>query len=234
MSTEKLLGPRLQAIFDAVRPGAVVADIGTDHAHIPIALVQEGMCEKVIAVDIKEGPLEIAKHNIHEYGYDDVIDVRLSDGLEAVSPDEVDTVIITGMGGTLICDILSRAIGFDSHDFILQPMTAQDELREFLFRNGYRIIREHLVQEDDKIYCVMVVVHEWEEEDEVDELYCHVGKSLIQNHDPLLMEFLERKYHQLSVIEDGLMRSESEDSRLPRIQNLKRRIAEVIEDVKMW
>ena len=172
-------------IFDCVRPGARVADIGTDHAHIPIALVAESRAEHVIAVDIKEGPLEIARNNVEEYGFTEQIDIRQSDGLEAVLPEEVDTVIISGMGGTMICDILSRAIGFHSHDFILQPMTAQDELREFLIRNGYRVVRESLAKEEDKIYNVMVVVQEWEEEISEDDLFYHIGRSLIEEKDPL-------------------------------------------------
>ena len=218
-------------IFDCVRPGARVADVGTDHAHIPIALISENRAEYVVAVDIKDGPIEIARSNVFEYGFADCIEVRQSDGLEAVLPDEVDTVIITGMGGTLICDILSRAIGFDKHDFILQPMTAQDELREFLLRNGYRIVRESLAKEEDKIYNIMVVVHEWEEEIGEDDLYFHIGRSLFEEKDPLLPEFLDKKIRQLQVIEDGLTRSGSEPERLAHIKELKEKMKEVRRDV---
>ena len=219
-------------IFDCVRPGAKVADVGTDHAHIPIALIAENRADRVIAVDIKEGPLEIAKNNVAEYGFLDRIDIRRSDGLEAILPEEVDTVIIAGLGGNVICDILSRAIGFDTHDFILQPMTAQDELREFLLRNGYRIVRESLAKEEDKIYDVMIVLHEWEETVTEDDLYFHIGRSLIEEEDPLLLEFLDKKIRQLEVIDEGLTLSGSEPERLERVKALKEKMEEVRQRVR--
>lgn len=219
-------------IFDCVRPGAKVADVGTDHAHIPIALIAENRADRVIAVDIKEGPLEIAKNNVAEYGFLDRIDIRRSDGLEAILPEEVDTVIIAGLGGNVICDILSRAIGFDTHDFILQPMTAQDELREFLLRNGYRIVRESLAKEEDKIYDVMIVLHEWEETVTEDDLYFHIGRSLIAEKDPLLLEFLDKKIRQLEVIDEGLTLSGSEPERLERVKSLREKMEEVRQRVR--
>ncbi len=231
MNKEKLLSNRMKAIFDCVRPGATVADVGTDHAHIPISLILEERAERVIAVDVKEGPIQIATANIKEFGCEDRIEVRFSDGLENVNPEEVDTVIIAGMGGTLICDILNRAIGFESHDFILQPMTAQEELREYLYRNGYTIIREQLVKEDEKLYTVMVVVREWDEN--VEEIYYHVGKKLFLDEDPLLPELLRRKYEQWTQMEQGLKRAEDEQDKLERVRKLKEKISELMKNANM-
>lgn len=153
-----ILSPRLLKIAQCINCD-VLADIGTDHGYIPIYSVNNGLCSKAIACDINSGPLISAKENIGLYNLSAKIETRLSNGLEALSPMEADTIVIAGMGGLLIRDILTDGkdkIG-DETLLILQPMVAVDQLREFLIGNGYDIFKEHLAREGEKFYNILCV-----------------------------------------------------------------------------
>lgn len=150
------LNSRLKTVFDLIEGGARVADIGTDHAFLPIALVKSGKAEKVIACDIREKPLENARKNLERLKISSV-DLRLSDGLEAVTPNEADTFVIAGMGGEVISGILSRCdyIKNSVYSLVLQPMTGADYLRKFLYENGFEIIKEIAAEDNSKLYTVI-------------------------------------------------------------------------------
>ena len=153
-----ILSPRLLKIAQCIDCD-VLADIGTDHGYIPIFSVDNGFCKKAIACDINVGPLISAKENIELYNLNGKIETRLSNGLEALLPMEADTIVIAGMGGLLIRDILTdgaEKIGNET-TLILQPMVAVDQLREFLLKNGYDILKEHLAREGDKFYNILCV-----------------------------------------------------------------------------
>ena len=149
---------RLNAAFDLVREGRIVADIGTDHAYLPIALVSSGKCKKAFASDIGKGPLERALQNILEAGLEGVIETVLTDGV-AYFDGIADEVVIAGMGGELIYRIISDAPFLKNQDvhMVLQPMTKVAFLRQALAGDGFRIDRERLVKEDGKIYTVLSV-----------------------------------------------------------------------------
>ncbi len=153
------LGYRLRACADYVRTGSKMADIGTDHAYLPIYLLQTGRVTAAIACDINEGPLETAAANAARFQLSDVISLRLSDGLQALLPDEADDIVIAGMGGELILQIiLSAPWLFDTQkNLVLQPMSKPEILREGLFQNGFTILDEKVVLEDQKIYVVLNV-----------------------------------------------------------------------------
>ena len=149
-----MLTPRLKLISDLVT-GKTVADIGTDHAFIPIELISSGRCEKVIASDVNNGPAEIAKNNIKENGLD--IKVRVGNGLSVLQPGETEDIIIAGMGGKLICEILGAGYEVAKQSrLILQPMNGQYELRKFLLKEGFVISHEDLALEGFKVYNVFV------------------------------------------------------------------------------
>ena len=149
-----MLTPRLELIYEKIT-GKKAADIGTDHAYIPIELIKSGRCQKVIASDIKPGPAEIAAKNIKNEGLD--IEVRLGGGLSVLRTGEVDDIIIAGMGGKLICSILEENMEVaKSARLILQPMNSQWELRKFLLENGFGIESEDLALEGFKVYNVLV------------------------------------------------------------------------------
>lgn len=152
------LSKRLQVIFDLVADGAKVADIGTDHAYLPIALALSKKAQRVIACDIKEKPLQKAKENIEKFGKLS-IETRLGDGISPVMKGEADTVIVAGMGGDVISHILSDChwIKDNSISLLLQPMTSAEIVRKYLTENLFVIQREVPVSDSGKVYTVMLV-----------------------------------------------------------------------------
>ena len=200
------LSKRLQTIADFLKKGAVVADIGTDHAHIPIYLIKNNIISKAYACDINAGPLEKAKENINYYGVKN-IELRLSNGLEKLKTDEADTFIIAGMGGELIIDILDRGQGFfdKKNTFILSPHTKIEEVRNYLLRKGLKILKEDMCIDEGKFYTVMEAVY-------MGKTFSYTkgellfGKYLIDNKNPVLFEYLKKeKQKYLNIISaDGI------------------------------
>lgn len=150
------LSPRLRLLAGWVRPGARIADVGTDHAYLPVWLTLHGRVASAIASDLREGPLARARETGRTYGTEGV-DFRLCGGLSGVRPDEADTVIIAGMGGENIAAILSAApwTADGAHTLLLQPQTRAEDLRLFLSTHGYRITREALVWDRGILYPCM-------------------------------------------------------------------------------
>ncbi len=157
---ETKLSRRLYAAFLLVRGGGAVADIGTDHAYLPIALVKSGKVKSAIASDINEGPLETARENIHIAGLDALITTHLGNGVEGLEGTSQEFVI-AGMGGELIAEIIEKAPflkNFDVH-LVLQPMTKVRFLRSWLWDNGFDILKEIHLEESGHVYTVMSVVY---------------------------------------------------------------------------
>ena len=152
------LSPRLLALADQVPQGARFADIGTDHARLPVWLLEHGRISSAIACDLREGPLLQARRTAARHQLSEQLSFRLGDGLAPLSPREAEVIAIAGMGGETIIDILSAApwTREDGCLLLLQPMTSVPELRGWLWRNGYAIRREVLVQED-RLYVVLSV-----------------------------------------------------------------------------
>ena len=151
-----MITPRLNCILNNIT-GKTMADIGTDHAYIPIKLAQDNKIIHAIACDIKEGPLNIARKNVNKYGFSDIIELRLGAGLEPLSENEVETVVIAGMGGEMIINILKNEKSATYSELILQPMNYQAELRYWLSENNFTIISEDLSLEGFKVYNVLKV-----------------------------------------------------------------------------
>ena len=153
------LDGRLSVCASLVRQGTRLADVGTDHAYLPVWLAKNGMIRSAVACDIREKPLRSGAENIERYGVGDIVSTRLSDGLDEVQPDEALDVVIAGMGGELIADIVSRAPWLKSDDrrLILQPMTKPEVLRAFLCENGYEIESETPCAHGGKFYTVLLV-----------------------------------------------------------------------------
>jgi len=199
--------PRLLLIAEAARGAKTVADIGTDHAYVPVYMCLELGTLSAVAADINTGPLERADANIKKYGLSDRITTRLSDGLKKFVADEADTVVIAGMGGTLIAKILedSPQMKTENIRFVLQPMTAEEELRRYLTENGYEITDERMTGEGEKLYTVITA--EVGESEEYDEVFYHVGKKLLEKKDKLFPLFIERKIAEFEKVADGLSKA---------------------------
>jgi tRNA (adenine22-N1)-methyltransferase len=152
------LSQRLQQLADAVPRGSRFVDVGTDHAHIPIYLLQTKRVTSAIAADIVSGPLQSAKQNIDAYHLQDFIEVRQSDGLSAIAVGEVDTVLIAGMGGQVQQEILEARPDVVSQlkRLILQPMNAGHRVRKYLDKLAYPITEEKCMEEDGRLYEIII------------------------------------------------------------------------------
>ena len=152
------LTPRLQVLADWVPQNARFADVGTDHAYLPVWLRLQGHVSFAIASDLRKGPLERAKETGRIWGADD-IDYRLANGLAGIRPEEANVIAIAGMGGENIASILEAApwTADGQHTLLLQPMTHAELLRQFLMDHGYAITREALVRDRGTIYPVLEV-----------------------------------------------------------------------------
>ena len=209
-----ILSPRLRAIAEFISPCNCVADIGTDHAYLPVYLCRKGICVRAIASDINRGPLDRANNTVAEYGLADKISLRLGGGLETVSVGEADSVIIAGMGGLIIGKILEEGRDKikDNCRVVLQPMTAVPELREYLYNNGWKTERECLVREDEKIYNI-IEVRKGNADIRLTEAELYIGKYLMENKPQHYEEYLFRRKKKLAVMIEGLRASDSEESR---------------------
>ncbi len=226
-----MLTNRLKAVADMVKTGVSIADIGTDHAYVPIYLVQNKLVSRAICTDIKEGPCSIARENIKKNALADVIEVRCGSGLSVIRPHEVHTAVIAGMGGELIADILfsSRATADSIVQFVLQPMTAPEELRLYLYENGFQILQEVLAKEKDKYYVVLQADHQKTDVPELEYLY--VGKKLIENKDPLLEEYLHHKIRIYETALKGMQQSRFVPKEKDRYQYLLNKLKYILQNI---
>ena len=153
------ISKRLLCCGEMVPPGARVADVGCDHGYLGIHLLQEGKASVVAAMDLRREPLETARRNAARFGTEDRMQFAVCDGLGAMGAGFVDTVICAGMGGDTIAKILSDCSWSrdPSVTWILQPQSSGNDLRRWLGENGYRIVRERLVQDGGFLYSAMEV-----------------------------------------------------------------------------
>ena len=194
------LSNRLGQIARMVQPGSVVADIGTDHGQLMVYLAQNGTIRRGYACDINEKPLNKARQIIADYGLEDRIECVLASGLDGLQPGSVDTVVIAGMGGELIAQILQQAPWVKSEDkhLILQPMTTAKELRLWLRENGFVLLEEKCVRSEGKIYSVLLAVYAPEKVNSFqnEELYPYIG--LLTGKTMEEREYIEKVIHRLS------------------------------------
>ncbi len=221
-----LLTPRLNLIKNQVK-GSTVADIGTDHGFIPIELIKSGICKKAIASDINEGPAAIAKANIKKEGLS--IDVRVGGGLSILQKGEVEEIIIAGMGGKLISDIILAHIDIaKAARLILQPMNSQYELRKFLTEKGFSVEHEDLALEGFKVYNLIVCSNEAKNPVEYkSELDFHIPE-ILKNH-IYFNNLKEKKIREFSKIINGyrLSKGAVDKNRLMYFEDLLSKIKDL-------
>lgn len=160
------ISERLKCVAGLVNKGARVADIGTDHAYLPIYLVQNGISNKVYACDVRKEPLRRAKLHIDEYGLSDKITTQLCDGLKGINKGDVDTVTICGMGGKLMKNILKAGIDKlgDNTQLVLSAQSELRDFRKYLLETGIDIKTEHMLLEDGKYYFIFDCVYNTQDE----------------------------------------------------------------------
>lgn len=200
--SEIILDARMKCIAECVPEGAVLADIGTDHGKLPVYLGQKGIIRKAVAADINEMPLQKAVNNIKKHGLEQIIDTYLTDGLKGIGRFSPDCVVIAGMGGELIEQILDEAdICREAVRFILQPMTKEESLRRYLCEGGYKIYDEHIVREG-KIYQIICAVYDGVKRSMTEAEY-YLGHINIENNSPLLLSLIEKVEKRIRVKIDG-------------------------------
>ena len=208
-----LLSDRLKAVAKMITPGIPVADIGCDHAYLPIYLVRENISPYVVACDVNAGPVIRAQENIEDVDLAENIDVRQGDGLSVLTPGEVKSVVLAGMGGKLMIRIMSEGedVLEKVSEIIMEPQSDVAALRHFLQDRGFRIISENMVSEEGKFYPIIKAVHgtmDWDRE-----IYFRYGKILLREENPVLHEFLliEKEYC------SNLLRELSENEDIPHV-----------------
>lgn len=201
-----VLSNRLKAIASFVPQGSAVVDVGTDHAILPIWLAEAGICSRVIATDINTEPLQRAYSNVRASAMSEKIELRLGQGLACVGEEEINVIIVAGMGSDNIGDIiLESGWCFSEKRLILQPMTKHPELIGRLWQNGFFVRDEKLAKDAGKIYRILQVEKGISPEPSPADLYA--GEALLTNHDPLLREYLHKTVERLERALSGIRHS---------------------------
>lgn len=224
------LSKRMKAVAAMVSKGYVLADIGTDHGYVPIALIQQKKIPRAIAMDINVGPLQRATEHIAMCQLEDYIETRLSDGVEGLKINEADSILIAGMGGELVIHILTEGedICCKAKELILQPQSELRKVRKFLREHKYKIIDEDMVLEEGKYYPMMKVIPVeedsfWEDKPEDIIIPCDMyGPILLKNGNPVLRKFLVKQHKQLTKILNGLEQQPESEA----IAERKKQVAE--------
>lgn len=206
-----LLSDRMRAVVGLVKPCDCMADIGCDHGYVSMELVKNNICKRMIAMDINHGPLELAKSNIRTYEMQDYIETRISNGTEALQPNEVDGMICAGMGGRLTINILTEGMELvrEMKQLILQPQSEIDEVRKFLRLNGFSIEKEDIVCEDGKYYPMMRVIPE------------HFGKQELQMSGQLSLKYLMQTDKEIYATAPEVSElSKEETEKMARVQDM--------------
>ncbi len=188
------LDKRLSMVANLVRKCDRIADIGTDHAYVPVYLIENEIVKSAYAGDVRQGPLDNAKKTIDERDLSDKIIPILSDGLKNI-PHDCHDFIIAGMGGELIAKILSDSPWVEEKDnhFVLQPQTHQEDLRRFLFTNGYEILKEEVVRDGRHLYLAIEAIYNGEKRD-FSEADCYIGKVQSTEYIDMVISRLTKKF----------------------------------------
>lgn len=205
------LTPRLEKIASMIPKCTCVGDVGTDHAYIPVALVERQIVTRAIASDVVDGPVRNARKTVERYGVSNQVEVRKGSGLAPYDIGEIQGVIIAGMGGPLIAEIieadyeLAHALDF----MILQPMIGQEVLREYLESHNFKIVEEYIETEGDKFYEIIKVVTGQMTIDEA--LHYEIGPLLSQKDDEKVKAFLSFKLKKYQKIYKSVKENSSVD-----------------------
>lgn len=212
------LSARLNMVAEMIRPCDLLADIGTDHAYLPIYLYKKGVINRAIAADISRGSCEKAQGNINLHGLNGHIEVRCGNGLEVLKDTEQpDAMVIAGMGGMLAIDVLkSGKCTCNTSQLVLQVQRDIDKVRRYIHSIGYRIEAEDILKEDGKVYVSMSAVKG--EDVPYTEGDYYFGRLLIKSKNPILKEYIHIEHNKLNRVLLSLKDKHSEEIDLRRKQ----------------
>ncbi len=206
-----MLSFRLKRIADSIKKCEYLADIGTDHAYIPIYAVQNGIAKKAVAADISEGSCNKARLNVNEHGLTEQIEVRQGDGLDAINEYECpDAIVIAGMGGLLMISILKKGIdtALKASQLVLQPQRDIEEVRRFIHSIGFKIADESIFKDSGKFYTLMDCEKGNEAYTELEYMF---GRIPLNNGSPVLKEYINAKYNKLMNVLENISSNGKED-----------------------
>lgn len=221
-----VLSKRMEAVAGLVTSCQVLADVGTDHGYIPIAMVQRKRVQRAIAMDLRTGPLERAREHIHMYGQEASIETRLSDGVEALKPGEADAIVVAGMGGELVIHILQEgeAVCRQATELILQPQSELAMVRRYLTEHGYVIQAEDMVLDEGKYYPMMRVAFGGGQAVSLQEEEALYGPLLLQMKHPVLQAFLQKEDGHYQEILSNLKKQPYSDKIAERMESIQHKI----------
>lgn len=214
------LSVRLQMNADLVPEGTGVGDIGCDHGYVSIYLARHKGCSRVIAMDVNQGPLGIARKNIERASLSGCIECRLSDGMEKLLPGEVDVLLIAGMGGMLICQILKKypAVLKEVQTLVLQPQSDIAQVRKCIHELGFFIEKEKVCRDAGKYYFAFRAVRGYEKIEYTEAEY-HYGRLLLQEKNRTYQEYLLSEKAKTEHIREQLASKDTKNAK-ERIQEL--------------
>lgn len=226
------LSLRLSAIADMVTEGNRLVDVGCDHGYLPVYLVQNGKIPAAIAMDVRKGPLSRAQEHIRQYGLEEYIKTRLSDGLGALEAGEGDTLVIAGMGGPLMERILTdgASVRDSFSELILQPQSDIPHFRRFIQNEGWEIVEENMIEEEGKFYPMMRVqkaqmpLIEERKSDLPYSLEEAFGKFLLDSGNLVLLQYLKRELRIREEILEKLEKAATAAERMAQVKEEKQLI----------
>lgn len=215
------LPKRLLCIAGYVPQSSIAADIGTDHALLPVYLVQQKICSKIIATDLQEGPLTAARATVALFNLWKQVEIRQGDGLEIIRPGEVSAVIIAGVGGLKISEILDRSgdVLRQTRRLVLQPQAGAPQVRRWLLDNGWDMADEDLVLEDERYYEIIVAdpqdadarrkdgLRSPSGDNEGESLLLEIGPRLFEKRHRLLASYLDKQIRDMESVLVALRRA---------------------------
>ncbi|MGM0368817.1 MAG: tRNA (adenine(22)-N(1))-methyltransferase [Bacillota bacterium] len=227
------LSPRLKKIISFLNLPTKVADIGTDHAYIPIYLAQKTDCPVIIAGEYNRAPYQIAKSNVQETGLLGQVELRLGSGLSILEQEEVTTAIIAGMGATtiksIIADDYELAQGLDR--LIIQAMEGASSLRKWLIENNFLISDEALVEEGERLYQILVIEPGTMEVE--DDFLLEIGPKLVENNSSLLLKYLTNLEEEWQFIIDKIAVNAPCHSKIDKLEQKISKVKELKNDCKI-
>ncbi|MGA9232977.1 MAG: tRNA (adenine(22)-N(1))-methyltransferase TrmK [Exiguobacterium oxidotolerans] len=236
MQTHVTLDQRLKKVVSYIPQGAVLADIGSDHAFVPCYCIQQGLVERAIAGEVNVGPMEAAQGQVALVQLDEQIEVRLGSGLTVLAPGEVTAVTIAGMGGTLIATILEEGKAHLSGEerLILQPNVDAVDVRKWLLEHGYALLSEAIVKENGKIYEILVAEKGEEmiyaEDADIRKWELLFGPQLMREKAPAFIEKWQAEQQKRQFILEQMQRGNDSELLQEKITTI-RRLIEKMEEV---
>ena len=226
------LSVRLEMILEMAGTGTVIADIGTDHGFIPLELVRRGAYERALAMDVRKGPLARAEEHIRMAALEDRIETRLSDGMDKMELGEADTIVIAGMGGHLMADILTRgaACARAARKIILSPHYDVEFFHQFLLESGYKVEDECWIFDENKYYVVICcrTLRDGEDGETWDPAEQMYGRIPLEQCQGTALRHAKKDLTNLKMLAEKLSANEGEKSRA-KLGEVKRQI-EVVQD----